>query len=242
MVGRPGGAAQNHPTKLPGITMESMQFVLNGLEAESRVLIQPARRMTEDEYYEFCQANPNLRIECTTDGEIVIMAPPGAETSYRNANLTAQLGNWAKRDGSGRSFDSNVEYILPSGAQLSPDASWVERSRLAAPTREQKRKFPPLCPDFVVELTSPSDRLPQVKAKMQEWMENGAQLGWLLDADRRTAYIYRPERPTFSSFVVACGPGGTPLRSRLCAEAACPHVPNHRSADAATGEIISSGA
>jgi Uma2 family endonuclease len=133
-----------------------------------------------------------LRIERTAEGEIVIMAPTGGETGYRNYELTAQLRNWAKRDGRGRGFDSNVEFILPNGAALSPDAAWVECSRLAALTREQKRKFPPLCPDFVVELTSPSDRLPKLKAKMQEWMENGARLGWLLDADNRTAYVYRP--------------------------------------------------
>ena len=174
--------------------MKSMQLVLNDLEAESRVLIQPARRMTEDEYWEFCLANPDLRIERTAEGEIVIMAPTGWESSYRNADLTAQLGNWARRDGRGKSLDSNAEYILPNGAARSPDASWVERSRLAALTREQKRKFLPLCPDFVVELTSPSDRLPQVQAKMREWMENGAKLGWLLDADNRTAYVYRPGR------------------------------------------------
>src|SRR5713226_5670686 len=130
--------------------MESMQLVLNDLEAESRVLIQPARRMTEDEYYEFCQANPHLRIESTADGEIVIMAPTGGETAYRNVDLAGRLWVWAKRDGRGKSFDSNVEYILPNGARLSPDASWVERSRLAGLTRGQKRKFPPLCPDFVV--------------------------------------------------------------------------------------------
>jgi len=97
-------------------------------------------------------------------------------------------------DDRGRSFDSNAEFLLPNGAARSPDASWVLRGRLTKLTREQKRKFMPLCPDFVVELTSPTDRLRQVQAKMREWMENGAQLGWLLDADRRTAHIYRPRR------------------------------------------------
>ena len=169
-----------------------MQVVLNDLEAQSRILIQPERRMTDDEYYEFCQANPDLRIERTAQGEIVIMAPTGGETAYRNLDLSMQLGLWAKQDGRGKACDSNVEFILPNGAARSPDASWVHRSRLASLTREQKRKFPPLCPDFVVELTSPSDRLRNVKAKMREWVENGVQLGWLIDADNRTAYVYRP--------------------------------------------------
>ena len=171
-----------------------MQVVLNDLEAQSRILIQPERRMTDDEYYQFCQANPGLRIERTAEGEIVIMSPTGWETSYRNSDLTAQLRNWAKRDGRGKSFDSNAEYVLPNGAARSPDASWVDRSRVTSLNREHKRKLPRLCPDFVVELTSPSDRLREVQAKMQEWMENGAQLGWLLDADNRTAYVYRPGR------------------------------------------------
>jgi Uma2 family endonuclease len=90
--------------------------------------------------------------------------------------------------------DSSTEYLLPSGAARSPDASWVDRARLAEVTREQKRKFTRLCPDFVVELTSPSDRLSRVQQKMREWIENGVQLGWLVDADNRTAYIYRPGR------------------------------------------------
>ena len=97
-------------------------------------------------------------------------------------------------DGRGKAFESNAEFILTSGAALSPDASWIENSRLAELTREQKRKFTHICPDFVAELTSPSDRLTRVQKKMSEWIENGVQLGWLLDADNRTVYIYRPGR------------------------------------------------
>ena len=174
--------------------MRGMQVVLNHIELQARILVEPGYRMTEDEYYDFCQANADLRIERTAEGEIVIMAPTGGETGYRNHDLTVQLGIWARQDRRGRAFDSNTEFILPNQAARSPDASWVERSRLAALTREQKRKFVPLCPDFVVELTSPSDRLAQVQAKMREWIENGARLGWLLDADNRTAYVYRPGR------------------------------------------------
>jgi Uma2 family endonuclease len=173
-----------------------MQMVLNDIETDSPIRIQPARRMSEEEYYRFCAANPDLRIERTAEGEIEIMPPTGFETSDRNAGLTAQLYNWARRDGRGRALDSNVEYILPSGAARSPDASWVPRSRLAKLTAEQKKKFPPLCPDFVVELRSPSDRLAQVQAKMREWIANGAKLGWLIDPATRSVYIYRPGRTT----------------------------------------------
>jgi Uma2 family endonuclease len=167
-------------------------------ELERPMAIQWERRMTDDEYFQFCADNPDLRIERSAEGDILIMPPVGGESSFRNSELTVRLGNWARKDGRGRAFDSSVEYFLPSGAAYSPDASWVLRSRLDKLTRDEKRKFPRLCPDFVVELMSPSDRLPKLKAKMCEWMETGAQLGWLLDPDRRTAYIYRlgrePER------------------------------------------------
>jgi Uma2 family endonuclease len=150
--------------------------------------------MTDDQYYQFCTSNPDLRIERTANGDILIIPPAGFESGYRNLELNRQLGNWALEDGRGRAFNSSVEYILPNGAAYSPDASWVLQSGVNALTKEQKRKFPPLCPDFVVELMSPSDRLRKAKAKMQEWIANGVQLGWLLDPDHRTVYIYRPGR------------------------------------------------
>lgn len=170
-----------------------MQLVLDDVEAHAPIVLHPPR-MNDDEFYAFCQRYPNFRIERTAKGEVIIMPPPGGETSYRNSDLNYQLARWTKRDKRGMAFESNVEFILPSGAARSPDASWVLRSRLDKLTKSQKRKFLPLCPDFVVELTSPTDRLKQVKTKMREWMENGAQLAWLLDPDRTTAYIYRPGR------------------------------------------------
>ncbi len=169
-----------------------MQIVVE--ELTPPMVIQWERGMTDDEYYDFCQLNPNLRIERTAQGDILLMPPVGFESSFRNSDLTAQLTDWARKDGRGLAFDSSVEYILPDGAALSPDASWVLRSRFASFSREQKRKFPCLCPDFVVELISPSDRLSKLKAKMQQWIDNGAQLGWLLDPDHRRAYIHRPDR------------------------------------------------
>ena len=171
-----------------------MQLVLKDIATPSSIRIEPDQRVTQDEFYDFCMANPDLRIELTAEGEIVIIPPTGAETGYRNNEIARQLGNWTRRDGRGRAFDSNTEYLLPDGSALSPDASWVDRVRLARLTREQKRKFPPLVPDFVIELTSPSDRLTRVRKKMEAWISNGVKLGWLLDADRRTAYVYRPRR------------------------------------------------
>jgi len=169
-----------------------MQIVVEELRVP--MVIQWEHGMTDDEYYDFCQINPDLRIERTAEGDILIMPPAGFESGFRNSELTGQLRDWARKDGRGLAFDSSAEYILPSGAAYSPDASWVLRSRVNSLSKEQKRKFPPLCPDFVVELMSPSDRLSKLKAKMQEWIDNGAQLGWLLDPDHRVAYIYRAGR------------------------------------------------
>jgi Uma2 family endonuclease len=176
--------------------MEAMEVMLPSIETESPIRIQPARHMSDDEFYAFCAVNPDLRIERTAKGEIVIMPGTGFETGNQNADLTAQLYSWAKRDGRGRAVDSGVEYFLPNGAARSPDASWVLRSRLAKLTAEQKKKFLHLCPDFVVELRSPSDRLPTLQAKMREWIDNGAKLGWLIDPKTRSVYIYRPGQTT----------------------------------------------
>jgi Uma2 family endonuclease len=171
-----------------------VQVVLPDIETRATFELHAGRPMGDDEFFEFCVRNPELRIERSAGGEIIIMPPAGFETGYRNNELCRQLGNWARADGRGVALDSNTEYLLPDGSALSPDASWVERSRLDRFTREQKKRFLPLCPEFVVELTSPSGRLSNVRTKMKIWTDNGVQLGWLLDADVRTAYIYRPQR------------------------------------------------
>jgi Uncharacterized protein conserved in cyanobacteria len=168
-----------------------MELVIYDVESQAPVILHP-ESMTDDEFFDFCQLYPDFRIERTAQGEIVIMPPTGLETGFRNNDLSVQLGIWAKGDGRGKVFDSSTEFILPSGAARSPDASWIDNKRLAALTREQKRKFTRICPDFVVELTSPSDRLTTVQKKMAEWIENGVLLGWLLDPDKRTVYVYRP--------------------------------------------------
>ena len=170
-----------------------MQLVVDDVESVAPVVLHPPP-MTDDEFFDFCQLYPNFRVERTAEGEILIMPPGGLETSFRNCDLTAQLANWAEEDGRGKSFGSDAEFILPTGAARSPSTSWVSNEKLAALSAAEKRKFPRVCPEFVVELLSPSDRLPAARAKMDEWIANGVQLGWLLDPDRRTAIVYRPAR------------------------------------------------
>jgi Uma2 family endonuclease len=153
--------------------------------------LSPAIEITDDEFFAFCQLNRDLRFERTSQGDIIIMAPTGAETGIRNSSITGQLYNWAKRDGTGAVFDSSTGFKLPNGADRSPDASWIPRSRLATLTAEQKEKFLPLCPDFVIELLSPTDALAVTQAKMSEYIENGAQLGWLIDPEMRQIHVYR---------------------------------------------------
>ncbi len=146
----------------------------------------------DEQLFELCSRNRDLRIERTAAGELIIMPPAGGKTSDRNAEIVGQLRNWARRDGTGRCFDSSGGFALPDHATRSPDASWVERSRLAALTREQQERFLPLCPTFVIELRSPSDPLSAGQAKMEEYIENGARLGWLIDPGKRQVHVYRP--------------------------------------------------
>jgi Uma2 family endonuclease len=148
--------------------------------------------LDEGEYFDFCMKNRGLRIEREATGEIIVLPGCDGETSYRNATASAQLGNWAKLDGRGCACDSSAEFILPNGAAYSPDGSWVLKSSLAKFSREEKQRFLSLSPNFVFELLSPSDSHSRLKAKMRMWIENGAQVGWLIDADRRTVTIYRP--------------------------------------------------
>jgi Uma2 family endonuclease len=159
------------------------------------VHLRPIIELTEDQFFEFCQINQELRIERTAEGDLVIMPPEGGETGNRSILLGTFLTQWAWQDGTGVTFGSSTGFILPNGAMRAPDAAWVRRSRLTALTADQKQKFLPLCPDVVVEIRSPSDRLNNLQEKMQEYLDTGAQLGWLIDPPSRTLYVYRPNRP-----------------------------------------------
>jgi len=151
---------------------------------------------SDADFLRCCEAHRDLHIERTAAGEILILPHSGWEHSARNAEIVAQLYAWSRRDDRGRALDPSVLYMLPNGAARSAHVSWILRSRIATLTADQRRGFPPICPDFVVELRSPSDRPKNLQAKMREWMENGAKLGWLIDPEARTVYIYRPGRTT----------------------------------------------
>jgi Uma2 family endonuclease len=150
--------------------------------------------MSHEQFYEFCLANRDLRIERTASGEVIIMPPAFSDTGNRNFNLAVQLGIWAEQNVTGLGFDSNSGFTLPNGAIRSPDAAWIRLERWNALTEEQKASFAPICPDFVIELRSASDTLPNLQAKMSEYMANGASLGWLIDRQQQTVHIYRPNQ------------------------------------------------
>ncbi len=153
--------------------------------------LNPIIKLTDDQFFQLCQENENIRLERTAKGELIIMSPVGGETGNSNAGLTAQIWIWNESHKLGKVFDSSTGFKLPNGADRSPDASWVKLERWNALTPEQQKKFPPLCPDFVVELMSPSDSLKDTQDKMKEYRDNGAVLGWLINRKSRQVEIYR---------------------------------------------------
>ncbi|MCF2146699.1 Uma2 family endonuclease [Desmonostoc muscorum LEGE 12446] len=155
--------------------------------------IPSSMQITDEQFFEFCLANRDLRIERNKFGELVIMPPTGSETGNREINISGQLWVWSEQDGTGITFSSSTGFKLSTGAERSPDASWIKLERWNSLSPEQQQKFAPICPDFVVELKSPSDNLQTLKEKMEEYMnEPGIQLGWLIDRKQRKVYIYRP--------------------------------------------------
>ena len=171
------------PPARPKATSEIMPLV---------VKFRPLYPMTPDDFYEFCMLNPDLVVELTAEGEIVFMSPSGGATGARNAYLTGALWQWAIQNDEGIVFDSSAGFILPNKAVRAPDASWVRRNRLAGLTSIQKERFLPVTPDLVVEIASPSDRQSELQAKMEEYIANGVQLGWLILPEERSVIIYRP--------------------------------------------------
>ncbi|MDQ2747793.1 MAG: Uma2 family endonuclease [Acidobacteriota bacterium] len=153
-------------------------------------------KMTDDEFENFCRHNPDLQIELSKKGELVIMPPTGGETGNRNFSLIGKFFVWVEADESGIGFDSSTVFRLPNGAKRSPDLSWIKNERWEKLTKKEKIKFPPLCPDFVVELRSPSDSLKNLQNKMTEYIENGANLGWLIDPLEKKVHVYRPNAET----------------------------------------------
>jgi Uma2 family endonuclease len=169
----------------------NMQVVRPEKVLPATLKVNPYRRMTDDEYFAFCMANPDVRFERTREGEIIIVPPAGFESDHQNANVVAQLMVWAQRDGSGTVSGPSSEFFLPTGAAYSPDAAWTSKEQVSRLSKDQRRKFPPLCPEFIVEVMSPSDRLRTAQKKMEEWRRAGVQLGWLIQPDKKTVYIYR---------------------------------------------------
>ena len=157
--------------------------------------LPPVVRFDDDQFYELCRLNRELRIERAAGGGLSIMPPAGGDTSRRNAEIVRQLANWASRNGAGTCFDSSCGFVLPNGAIRSPDAAWVLRERLMALTERQRSRFLPLCPDFVVKLRSPSDSLQVLQDKMREYVDNGTRLGWLIDPQRKEIFVYGPDGP-----------------------------------------------
>jgi len=157
--------------------------------------LRPVLDLSDDQLLALCEINAEVWIERNAKGELLLLSPAGFETSDRNAEITTQVRTWAKGDGTGVAVDSSAGFRLPNGAMRNPDGAWIAHARLAAIPAEERAKFLPLCPDFVIELRSPSDTLRDQQAKMEEYLANGARLGWLLDPKPRRLYVYRPEVP-----------------------------------------------
>ncbi|MEQ8384622.1 MAG: Uma2 family endonuclease [Coleofasciculus sp. A1-SPW-01] len=152
-----------------------------------------ALHVSPEQFEAIALANRDLRLERTAAGELIVNPPTGGESGARNRSITGQLDRWYEaNEDLGEAFDSSTGFKLPNGANRSPDASWVRRERWESLTPQQRKGFVPLCPDFVVELRSESDSLSKLQAKMREYMDNGARLGWLIDPQNRRVEIYRP--------------------------------------------------
>lgn len=151
-------------------------------------------QLSQEQFYQLCQANPDLKLERNANGELIVMPPTGGETGRTNSKTNLQLALWNEQTQLGEVFDSSTGFHLPNGADRSPDASWIKKSRWDALTPEQRERFLPLCPDFVIEILSPSDSLRKTQTKMQEYLDNGCQLGWLINRRNETVEIYRPQQ------------------------------------------------
>jgi Uma2 family endonuclease len=166
-----------------------MPFLINDANLPAILTAQP---MTDEEFSAFCAEHPDLNFEMTAEGEIIVMPPTYSDMGVGNSDVAAQLGSWARKDRRGFSCDSSAGFVLPNGARRSPDASWTLKSRVAQLGDKKKKSFWRLCPDFVIEVKSANDRLKSLQKKMLEYLEQGAQLGWLIDPENKIVEIYRP--------------------------------------------------
>ncbi|MDB9468413.1 Uma2 family endonuclease [Dolichospermum circinale CS-1225] len=148
--------------------------------------------LTDEEFFQLCQNNRDLRFERTAAGELIIMPPTGSDTGNRNFDIAVELGIWNKQTKLGKGFDSSTGFKLSNGKDVSPDVAWIKKERWHSLTPEQQNKFAPIAPDFVIELRSASDNLKLLQEKMQEYIENGVKLAWLIDRKKRQVFIYRP--------------------------------------------------
>ena len=166
-----------------------MPFLLNDANLPATLTAQP---MTDEEFSAFCAEHPDLNFETTAEGELIVMAPTHSDIGARNSDVGLQLGIWARKDGRGVCCDSSTGFVLPNGARRSPDASWTLKSRVQQLGTKKRKSFWHLCPDFVIEIKSDSDRLKPIQNKMAEYLQQGAQLGWLIEPENKTIEIYRP--------------------------------------------------
>jgi Uma2 family endonuclease len=171
-----------------------VQLLDNNPEIQTPMLLDVSGivlRLTHEQFEQLCQNNPDRAFELTKSGELEIVAPTGGESSRAESKLITRLTNWSEQTGLGETFSSSGAFILPNGAERCADAAWVELSRWEALTLEQRKKFIPLAPDFVIELRSETDRLAKLREKMEEYRDNGVRLGWLIDPQKRQVEIYR---------------------------------------------------
>jgi Uma2 family endonuclease len=159
------------------------------------VNLDPIIKLTREQFYELCESNPELKLERSPHGELVIMSPTGGETGSWNSDITTDLAIWNRQIAKGKTFDSSTGFALPRGSDRSPDAAWIPIAKWNALTPAQRKKFLPLCPDFAIELLSPTDSWSKGLAKMQEYQDNGCRLGWLIDPESRRVAIYRIDKP-----------------------------------------------
>lgn len=168
-----------------------MAFLVDEAFLPATLTVPP---MTDEEFGEFCAEHPDLFFEMTAEGELLVMPPPYSLTGIRQGKIFAQLNRWAESDGRGVAGEASTAFVLPNGARRSPDAAWTLKSRIQSLDPLMRERYWHLCPDFVIELRSHTDRLPVLRKKMQEWVANGAQLAWMIDTETKSVEIYRPGR------------------------------------------------